>query len=733
MLLLKKPIVYFSLSLFSMTACNSQDAFEDAVAYWPLANTEDQAGNNSKLRVHGTAQWVELTNGGSYDGKGVYLDGSSWLNAGQGNAGELAVSGKSITLYAKFKADSISGFHPVFTKSGNDQQRAFSMALNRIDQDVFVEVMIGSDDIGGSHLLKYLLPQDQHQNWQDVLFRFNGKHSELFVNGVLRDKEVTVGDLRDWNTRPVLIGAQYKDPYVEGDSIGNKVEATFRGWIDCIAIWDKALDDEVAANVSGVQQLDMDGLPVYYGEKYRPQFHFTARKNWINDPNGLVYYNGEYHMFFQYMPPHRLGAYKDWGHATSKDLIHWKQDDNHITPHKVWAGCWSGSAIVDHNNVSGFQTGSDKPILAFITSGGRPGQGIGPACTQTIAYSADGGKSFTYYDQNPVIENIHAENRDPKVVWDEQSQQFIMSLFLDNEYDFVLFGSKNLRDWEKLSEISLNRLAECPGFEPFALDGDKNRIKWVFNGASGNYVVGTFDGKVFKPETGTLISDYGANFYAPQIWSDEPNGRKLQIAWMPTNRFPGMPFEQQMNFPTELNLKSTPEGMRLFRLPIAEIKDLYDGQLNWEKSVKQNGENPFAELEDDLYDMELEIDIKKASAFELDIRGATIRYDVSKKQLKLGGNAQQNGFPPDRWKNYVKKQIDSTNNMGEAPLKPVDGKIKLRILVDRTSVEIFANDGLVVFSSCYLRDEQALYSMSVKGEASVKASINALKSIWNNK
>lgn len=721
MLSMKQTIVSLPFLLLVSASCTSPDRYQDAIASWSFAEAGNRTVFSSPLTETGTVQ---------YDGKTIYLNGSSWLNAGQGKNGELNISGKAITLFARFKPDSIYAFNPILTKSGDDQQRAYSIALAKTEQEVYIEVMIGSDDIGGSHLLKYKLPESETTNWQEVLFRFNGKTSELYVNGILRDKEVTVGELRDWNTRPVLIGAQYGQPYVASDSVTNKIEATFNGWIDRIAIWNKYLDDHTVAALSGLSALNNDGLPGYYNEKYRPQFHFTAKKNWINDPNGLVYYNGEYHLFFQYMPPHRHGAYKDWGHATSKDLIHWTQDDQHITPHKVWGGCWSGSAIVDKNNVSGFQTGTEKPIIAFITNGGSPEDGFGPLCTQTIAYSTDGAKSFTYYDQNPVIKNINGANRDPKVVWDEQSKKWIMSLFLDKDYEFALFGSTNLRDWEHLSDISFDRIAECPGFEPFALDGDKNKIKWVFNGASGNYVVGSFDGKVFKPETSTLISDYGSNFYAPQIWSDEPNGRKIQIAWMPTNRFPGMPFEQQMGFPTELHLKSTPDGMRLFRLPVAEIKNLYAAELTWQKQLLQQGENPLAALKGDLYDMDFEIDVTKATAFEIGIRGATIRYDVQKKAIRVGGPAEISGFPPDRWKAYVKKHIDQQNNMGEAKLAPINGKLKLRILVDRTSVEIFGNDGQVVFSSCFKPDEKIWYSITATGTLPVNASIHSLKGAW---
>lgn len=737
----KSVIYYLSICLLLLTSCNrTTNTFQDAVVAWSFSDLNDQSGVNSQLLKKGSVQLIDMSGnekpamkGNGSDGKAVYLDGNSWLDAAQGINGELNITGKEITIFIRMKADSLKESNPLLSKYGNDQNIAYSVGLHKRENGIYIEAMLGSDDIGGAHLLQYKMPKEEWLQWHDILFRFNGKISELYIDGILRDNEVTEGETRDWNHHPVLIGAQYKEPYVDGDTTQNSIESTFRGWIDCIAVWNRYLADDKVASLSGVAALKKDGLPEYYIEKYRPQFHFTAKKNWLNDPNGLVYYDSTYHLFFQYMPPHRHGAYKDWGHAISKDLVHWEQVPQHITPHKVWGGCWSGSAVVDVNNASGFQTAKEKPIIAFITNGGSPNDGFGPKCTQCIAYSTDGGKTFTYYDQNPVIKNIHESNRDPKVVWDEDSKKWIMSLYMDKDYDFGLFASSNLRDWEHLSTLSLNGIAECPGFEPFALDENKRNKKWVFSGANGNYLIGSFNGKKFIPETSTIVGDYGNNFYAPQIWSDAPDGRHIQIAWMPTNRYPDMPFEQQMNFPTELQLKSTTDGMKLLRMPIAEIKNLYDSELKWQKAVSPQGDNPLKDLKGDLYDIDLKIDLKKSSSIQIGIRSETIQYDVANKTLRCGGPAVQSGFPPDKWKAYLKKHTDQFNNMGEAPLAPVDGKLKLRILVDRTTIEIFGNDGQVVMSSCFMPEEEMTYALTADGEINVIAEIHALKSAWEGK
>lgn len=737
---MQKNLIWIVLWILLFTSCRPQNVFEDAIALWTFSNPDDEAGENSRLNSYGDVSYINLVRTDAKESnqkggkeKAARFNGSGWLDAGQGIHEELNLTGKNVTFFVRMKAASVNGYSPILTKAGNDQNLAYSIALNPMDEGVYgvyLEVKIGSDEIGGTHLLKYKLSEDEINAWQDIVFRFNGKTSELYVNGILRDNEVTVGQIRDWNRRPLLIGAQYKELYGYAKVTQNEVDATFTGLIDIVALWNKSLSDDEIMRLSNVTTLE-DGRPSYYTEKYRPQFHFTARKNWLNDPNGLVYYDGIYHLFFQYMPPHRPGAYKDWGHAVSRDLVHWEQIPNHITPHKVWSGCWSGSAVVDVNNVAGFQTGEKKTIIAFITNGGHPGDGLGPLCTQCIAYSNDGGMTFTYYDQNPVIRHIKHANRDPKVVWDEDSQQWIMSLFMDENYDFGLFGSKDLKEWKYLSTSSIEGVRECPGFEPLPVDGDPDHKKWMFLGANGDYVLGSFDGTHFTPETKVLRGDYGVNYYAAQTWNAAPDGRCIIIAWMPTQKYPGMPFEQQMNFPTELTLRTTPSGVKAFRMPVREIQNLYDKTYTWEHKTI-NGENRLDELNGDLYDMELELDISHSSSFKIGLRNVTISYDAAGKIISCGGAPMRNGIIPDDWVSKNKAEINETNNLGRAFLPPQEGKIRLRILLDRTSIEIFGNDGEVVMSSCFMPDDSnKSYTIGSEGPLTiVKANVHALKSAW---
>ena len=710
-----------------VSSCNvSDNIFNDAVAVWHFSNS-----NDNRLTAHGDTKFVSLNGKEAGDSKSRGGDGivarlnGAWFDAGQGTNEELNLTGKNVSILVRMKADTVKGFAPLISKAGNDQNIAYRISLNIRDGDVFVESLIGIDDIGGAQLLKYKIPKDEVTQWHDVLMRFNGKISELFVDGILRDDEVTVGDIRDWNRRPVLIGAQYKQPYGYAEVKDGQVEAVFNGLIDHVALWNKCLSDKEVMKLSGVKELK-DGKPEYYTEKYRPQFHFSAKKNWINDPNGLVYYNGVYHLFFQYLPPHRYGEFKDWGHAISADLVHWEQIPSHITPHKVWSGCWSGSAIVDVNNVAGFQTGDEKAIIAFITNAGNPGSGFGPLGTQCIAYSNDGGTTFTYYDQNPVIRNIQGFNRDPKVVWDEDSKKWILSLYMDRGNEFGLFSSTNLKDWKHLSYVSLEGVTECPGFQPLPVDGNAANKKWLLFGANGNYMIGSFDGTAFKPETKVIQGEFGNNYYAAMTWSDVPDGRCIIIAWMPTQRYPGMPFEQQMNFPAELTLRTTPEGVRVFKTPVREIKNLYEKEYKWQnEDIKEN--NILKDLNGELYDMEFELEINNSSSFEIGLRNVNLQYDAVKKILSCGGNPVKGGWTP-----RTRPIENSVNNMGEAPLIPIDGKIKLRILLDRTNIEVFGNDGQIVFTSCFMpKDDNKSYTLSSKnGVKLLNAKVYSLKSAW---
>jgi sucrose-6-phosphate hydrolase SacC (GH32 family) len=359
--------------------------------------------------------------------------------------------------------------------------------------------------------------------------------------------------------------------------------------------------------------------------------------------------------------------------------------------------------VVDHQNTAGFQTGSEKPIVCIYTSAGNP-------FTQSIAYSNDRGRTWTKYDKNPVLKHIAGSNRDPKVIWHEPAKKWVMALYLDQN-DYALFGSPNLKEWTRLCDVSMPGSGECPDFFSIAVDGQEQQVKWLFWGANGNYRLGTFDGTKFQPETEPIKSLWGGNDYAAQTYSDIPgaDGRRIQISWMAGGKYPDMPFNQQMSFPRELTLRTTPEGPRLHMLPVREIESLRGRKHAWTDLKLRPGENPLSALEGELWDIGAEFALGKdqVAAIVLDVRGEPVRYDVKAAALHCLGRS--------------------------APLAAQDGRIKLRVLVDRTSIEIFANDGLVTMCSCFLPDpaDRSLRLTAEGGEATaVSLTLYELTSAW---
>ena len=461
-----------------------------------------------------------------------------------------------------------------------------------------------------------------------------------------------------------------------------------------------------------------------YHELYRPQFHFTARTGWLNDPNGLVYYAGEYHLFFQHNPAGNEWANMHWGHAVSTDLLHWRQLPNAITPDRAGTA-FSGSAVVDNENTSGLRSGAESVIAALYTAaGGTSAESAGEPFTQRLAYSNDRGRTWTKYAGNPVLPHIVGENRDPRVIWYAPGRFWVMSLFLDAG-SFGLFTSSDLKRWTRIQTLSMDG-SECPDFFPISIEGEPGEERWVFVAANGSYVVGTFDGKQFVPEageraakpwtstaltsaTGQFSLDLGGNYYAMQTFSNVPasDGRRIQIAWMAGGVYPDMPFNQQMSIPSVLTLRRLPEGLRLFRYPVAEVESLRTGTREWRQAAVAAGDDPLAGITGDLFDIEMEVDCPAASSFGLKIRGTEIRYDGAAQTLSCLGRT--------------------------APFAAIDGCVPLRILVDRASIEIFAGGGRLCMSCCFTPpppDLSMAFLAEGDGVSVISMDVHTLKSVW---
>lgn len=461
-----------------------------------------------------------------------------------------------------------------------------------------------------------------------------------------------------------------------------------------------------------------------YTEKYRPQFHFSPRRGWVNDPNGLIYYKGVYHLFFQHNPFGTAWGNMTWGHAVSDDLIHWKELPDALLPDENGLA-FSGSAVVDWNNTSGLQPDPVKdkngkitnpPLVVLYTSHGPGIRGSDKLPSQSLAYSLDDGMTWIKYPGNPVLPSIHPSTRDPKIVWYQESEtkgHWVMALYMIHE-DFALFTSDDLIHWEKTCDVPHLSCIECPDLFELPVDGDKRNTRWVFWGANSRYVIGTFDGKVFSPESDLLSVRQGDEDYeyAAQTFSDIPekDGRRIQMAWVNSGTYPGMPFCHQLSMPRSLTLRTTPNGIRLFTEPVKEVEKLRRSKPVKMKGILSGEEQPvyLKKIKDDLVDMTVVFDLKANSGtLGVHVKGLEMVYDIKSKTLDLAGT--------------------------KTVLEPVGGKIEMRFLLDRMSVELYANDGRVSFTKCFVPGENTRSSPFVFGTkeaATFQWTAYELSSIW---
>ncbi len=442
-----------------------------------------------------------------------------------------------------------------------------------------------------------------------------------------------------------------------------------------------------------------------YHEPLRGQFHFSPRRGWSNDPNGMVFYNGEYHLFFQHNPYGWGWGNMHWGHAVSNDLVHWEELRDELLPDD-FGPMFSGSAVVDWQNTSGFGTKDNPPLVLLYTAAGNP-------TVQCLAYSTD-GRNFTKYSGNPIIPEITGGNRDPKVIWHQASERWVMVLYveLDRKHTVHFFTSPNLKDWNLASItegdlVGQGYLFECPDLFELAVDGDASASKWVLTGADSWYAIGTFDGVHFQKEHPRLPGHLGRGFYAAQTFSDVPDGRRIQMGWWQTETR-GMPVNQSMTIPLLLQLKTTPAGPRLTMNPVPELEQLrvktYDlGALK----MRPGAANPLDHIRHELIEVEVEFEPGDASEVIFNIRDIMVVYDPKTQTLR----------------------VDDIH--AAAPL--IDGKQHIRIYCDRIGVEVFASGGL-----CYVplprntKPENQRLCFEVKdGQANVSAlKVHELKSIW---
>ena len=468
-----------------------------------------------------------------------------------------------------------------------------------------------------------------------------------------------------------------------------------------VQIVDEASGDWGHLNVDRIVQADKPEQPPIvtgplYHEALRPQFHFTARQwtmdrlnpgmreeGWVNDLNGLIYYDGEYHLFAQRWA-------KCWLHAVSRDLIHWTELAPAFWEETLGSGVQSGTCVVDYQNTSSLSPDPAKPaMVAFWSRFDNR--------TQCLCYSLDRGRTWKRYEKNPIM---LVPERDPKVFWYAPGSHWVMMLYGDKQYH--IFTSKNLLEW-KDEHHPIGDSYECPDFFELAVDGDKGNKKWVLIQGNGNYSTGTFNGTEFKEESQRFACDVGPHFYATQSWhnTDTGDGRRVQTAWMRGADFVDMPFSQMISFPCELTLHTTPDGLRVFRKPIQEIAGLHRGKDEWTYRTLGKDETLRLAPAGQLFHLEAEVSIAEGAKLIFNLRGIPVVF--------------------------TSKTIASGHNPAA-----VQGQIqKVEMLVDRTSIETYVNDG-EVSSTRYVLPKGNGLSVKAEGGAVTIHSLTVypLNSAW---
>ena len=480
-----------------------------------------------------------------------------------------------------------------------------------------------------------------------------------------------------------------------------------------------------------------------YMEEGRPQAHFTANRGWINDPNGLIYYDGEYHMFFQHNPYGWQWGNMHWGHAVSKDLVHWTQLKEALYPFIDETegarsdAAFSGSAVYDPQNTSGFRRNGIDPLIVVYTSTGRG---------ECLKLSYDRGLAFEEYPGNPILKH---NGRDPKVFWYEPGKHWIMVVWesgmphkLSNGTEISLrehsiYTSPDLKAWTYQSGIS--GFFECPELFELPVEGEPGVKKWIMYDANGRYVVGAFDGKRFDIEQHfTKYENGGGYFYASQTFNNSPDGRRIQVGWGRNITYSGMPFNQPQLFPSELKLKRTLNGYRLCPTPVTEIDKLHGNSRSLNDKTVQSGEKASLSV-DEQKPVHIIAEIERGDApIALNLLGYELRYD---NEWTFATTA-----PDDDQKTQAVPQGAFPAPTASTPVTYVtDSRIfKIEAIVDKNLLEFYVNDGELYYVTAFNGKKKPVAELSIPGTQGggpraasprkyllKKLEVHELNSIWH--
>jgi fructan beta-fructosidase len=449
----------------------------------------------------------------------------------------------------------------------------------------------------------------------------------------------------------------------------------------------KALDGIVGSD-------DVPDPKTLYEEKLRPRFHFTSRRGWLNDPNGLVYDGTRWHLFYQHNPFGWEWGNMHWGHATSPDLVHWTELGEALYPKSLDDMAFSGSAVMDKGNTSGWGTKDAPPMVLAYTSTGRG---------ECIAYSTDRGRTWTEYEKNPVVK--HA-GRDPKLVWYAPGKHWVMAVYDETggKRGIAFHTSPDLKTWTYQSKI--DDFFECPDLFELTEPRRDGAKKWVLYAADGKYLIGSFDGKKFTKELDKQQLWYG-NFYAGQTFDNAWGERQIQIGWAQGATFPGMPFNQQMTIPVDLTLRKAPDGVwRIWGRPCMELVSLrgrtvFDRDNQTEVRLGKEAVLLMKDVDEARVECRFSAEARDV---RVNLRGLDVIYDGAKKQVRCG------------------KLV--------VPVIPLRGTVVLEALIDRGSVEVFVNEGMAIMSIAHIAPEGQT-SVTASGEGTLdRVSWWRLRSAW---
>lgn len=540
-------------------------------------------------------------------------------------------------------------------------------------------------DLGEGHCLVQI-----NTNQRYLLLPVEEAMPDVRVSMIVNNKEVNVADVRLAVNR-----VDYFVPLDLSAYAGKNILLKFK----------LGSNDPVRGKLSAVCCKEMklsDAFDTGNREKFRPVYHFSPLYGWMNDPNGMVYKDGEYHLFYQYNPYGSKWGNMSWGHAISQDLVNWEHLPVAIAPDALGT-IFSGSAVVDFDNTAGFGAGA---IIAIYTQNSD-------RQVQSIAYSTDNGRTFTKYENNPVLTSDARDFRDPKVFWHKETQHWIMLLAVGQEMQ--IFSSSNLKDWTFESRFGEGQGAhggvwECPDMFELPVEGT-NEKKWVllcnlnpggpFGGSATQYFVGSFNGKEFVNESPskTKWMDWGKDHYATVTWSDAPDNRRIAIAWMSNwqyaNDVPTSQYRSPNSVPRDLSLFTIDGETYLQSAPSPELLALRDASKR--RSFKVNGTRTIKDMipgNDGAYEIELTIENQHADVIGFRLyndKGEEVdmQYDMKEKKFsmdrrKSGAVSFNENFPMLTW--TAIEQGGNEEQSGKEALK-------LRLFVDKSSVEAFGDGG----------------------------------------